>query len=135
MNTMAEQLIGVRVMAAAIAVATFTTVASAGPLYSIQDGNSTAVFSPDGAGGNGQIDWFVDGVDVIEQQWFYYRLGNTAESPLHALSAPTVTSINTNRDVRDDRLILEYADSTLSVTVDYTLRGGAAGSNSATLGE
>jgi hypothetical protein len=78
----------------------------------------------------GMFNWLVDGQDQLAQQWFWYRVGPTsAESAINTISAPVVTTPNARS------LTLLYANSTLSVQVDYLLTGGAAGSGQSDISE
>src|SRR5881392_3003563 len=40
----------------------------------------------------GMFNWFVEGQDQLAQQWFWYRVGNTAEAAINTISAPTITT-------------------------------------------
>jgi len=78
-------------------------------------------------------DWQVDGVNQLNQQWFYYRVGsNGPESPIDSISSAT---INTWNAALHRLLTFSYANSAYSVQVGFTLTGGTAGSASANLGE
>ncbi len=74
--------------------------------------------------------WTVDGQNQLNDQWFYYRLGNsgTAASvgslPLSSFSQPMPGLLNST-----------YTGSQFSLQVVYSLVGGTAGSGTADLSE
>jgi hypothetical protein len=89
--------------------------------YGFSDENSQAMVDVDG--GTGLNSYVVDGVDQLNQQWFYYRIGTGAENSIDSLGTPTVTP-RTGGDGVD----LVYSDSTIRVTISYWVEGGALGS-------
>jgi PEP-CTERM motif len=85
----------------------------------------------------GLSNWTINGVNQLNQQWFYYSIGS---GPVYSIdtiapwTTPTLggsvafgTIINTN-------LSETYANSAQSLTTAYNLQSGAVGSPSATLG-
>ncbi len=74
--------------------------------------------------------WTVDGQNQLNDQWFYYRVGNSGTAAsvgtltLSSFSQPTASSLTTT-----------YAGSQFSLQVVYSLVGGAAGSGTADLSE
>ena len=81
---------------------------------------------------SGVSSWLVDGVNQLNQRWFWYRIGNGGpESPIQSINAsPTVTSPIPGRS-----LDITYANALLSVNVTYSLSGGAVGSDTGTITE
>jgi hypothetical protein len=78
----------------------------------------------------GMFSWMVDGIPVLHQQWFWYRIGGAGmASPINTLSpaivAPSSASIVT----------VSYANPLMSVQVKYSLSGGMAGSGVSDVGE
>jgi hypothetical protein len=62
----------------------------------------------------------------VNQQWFWYRVGNGAEHPLNNLTFVSATTSDTNpsTDNRADHLELQYTSANFTVTVAYDLIGG-----------
>jgi hypothetical protein len=99
-----------------------------GQIYGITNGNSFALINSTSQAG--MFNWTVDGVNQLYQQWFWYRIGNKGgERSIDALGIPTVTSAGPGL------LSTVYANSKLSVEVDYALHGGASGSGTAEMAE
>jgi hypothetical protein len=71
----------------------------------------------------------VDGLNVLYQQWFWYRIGPTGgESPLNALPLLSAGTLGKLAD-------FDFGNSTMNVDVTYLLTGGGAGSNTADIAE
>jgi hypothetical protein len=115
----------VLVVAVSLAVA---SRASAVVGVTLVDNNSTVQIDPSSQAGVNQ--WLVDGTSTLNQQWFWYRVGSTAEQSISAISAPVVTIISPNS------AMLVYTSAGLfDVQVTYTLQGGQAGSGASDLSE
>jgi hypothetical protein len=70
------------------------------------------------------FDWYVDGIDQLSKQWFWYRIGTSGpEHSIDTIGTPTVTAADTNQDGANDRLSITYAASNFTITVQYTLAG------------
>ena len=84
--------------------------------------------------GGGIINWNVDGVDYLKNQWFYYRVGSGGpESPLQSIdSTPTVAITSFSSFAR---LNLTYANASYSVFTTLILTGNTAGSGRSQLDE
>lgn len=82
----------------------------------------------------GVINWNVDGVDYLKNQWFHYRVGSGGpESPLQSISsAPTVAITSLSSFAR---LNLTYANASYSVLTSLKLTGNTAGSGRSQLNE
>jgi hypothetical protein len=81
--------------------------------------------------GGGLSDWTINGVNQLEQQWFYYSVGSGAVNSIDTIapwSTPIVTTGNTSS------LTETYANSTLSLTTGYTLQSQQTGSLLSKLG-
>jgi len=99
----------------------------------LSDGGSTASINPGAAyGGTGNLgmnNWSVLGQNQLNQQWFWYSInGNTAAS-IDTIGGFTPTPYAPN-DV-----LLTYANSQISVGIEYVLSGNGVGSGSADLQE
>jgi hypothetical protein len=77
----------------------------------------------------GAKDWIVDGVDVLYQQWFWYRIGNTPEQSIDTIGNLVVTNPLPNIAV------LAYHNDSIKVGVTYVLTGGTPGSATSDVGE
>ncbi len=115
-------------MAGSVALAAGS--ASASSTYILQDGNSETRIDP--LSSAGQYDWLVDGLDHVAQQWFWFRIGQTAEQPINVLpvtGGPALIDTNPFDDPRMDTLSLRYSDDRVQFEPTFVLRGGTAGSN------
>ncbi|MCE5278984.1 MAG: PEP-CTERM sorting domain-containing protein [Planctomycetaceae bacterium] len=112
-------------LVAAIVCLGGTALCADGAVFTLADGNATAVVDPAGAG---MYDWTVDGVDQLGKQWFWMRIGSTgAESNIGTL--PYVGGLSdTNFDGSAETLYLRYTSSRAKVELTLILRGGADGS-------
>lgn len=99
--------------------ASATTVAAS---VTLQDGNATVEIDPTSQAG--MSNWEVNGVDHLDQQWFWYSVGGQAEQSIDQLyQSATKTG--------DDAIALSYLDAgAFELVVEYDLDGGAAGTNS-----
>jgi MYXO-CTERM domain-containing protein len=125
-----------------LAMSAAAVLASAGSasaaVFTLADGNSTAVVDTNSVGGNrpGMNRWFVDGVNHLYSQWFWYRVGNQGpEQRINSLPILGQFSSNTNFDPRDDTMAVLYGGGGLNIEIRFTLRGGSAGSNRADIAE
>lgn len=96
--------------------------------YTLTDGNSSATVDPSSQAG--MYNWRVDGVNHLYQQWFWYRVGNTAEQSINTISSPVVSQLAPNQ-----LGIVYTAAGLFNVTIQYTLFGGQPGSGQADIGE
>lgn len=106
--------------------------------FTLVDRNSTALFETQEQAG--QYAWFVDGVNHLSKQWFWYRAGSMSrEMSIDTLQqvGAYVTDTNPFTDSRGDTLAVLYMDQAQSFQVELglRLRGGAEGSGAADLGE
>src|SRR3989442_15907678 len=79
-------------VAAALA---FSSQISQAQIITLSDNNSHAQIDPTSQAG--MSNWFVDGQNQLQQQWFWYRIGNLGgESSINTISAPAVTLVGLN---------------------------------------
>src|SRR5436190_7798698 len=98
-------------------------------LVTLVNNNSTVDINTSGPGA-GASNWRVDGINQLYYQWFYYRLGPVGgESPINAISAPTIGTPTASR------LDLSYNNGLYSTAVRFTLTGNTPGSSSSGLSE
>jgi hypothetical protein len=77
----------------------------------------------------------VDGQDQMNQQAFWFRVGNTAEQSLHSLPIAFEMATNTNFDPNLDTLFVRYLGAGFRADVRYALDGGAPASGSSDMSE
>lgn len=88
-------------------------------IYTLSDGNSSASINPSSQAG--MFDWSIDGQNQLNQQWFWYRVGDAAEQSVDKISVPSVTQPNPRT------LYTVYNAPSFSVEIDYVLKGFPAG--------
>jgi hypothetical protein len=97
-------------------------------IVTLVDGNSTAQVNTSSQ--QGMFNWYVDGVNQLYQQWFWYGIGSgTGQNSIDTISAPTISTPNAGS------LYVNYANATLSAQVNYVLTGGTLGSGTSQLNE
>ncbi len=85
---------------------------------------------------DGMRSWVVDGVDHLNRQWFWLRVGSSGpELSLDTLTLTGSAVSDGDFDPGNERLVATYQGSNLSVTLDLLLSGGGAGSGAANLAE
>lgn len=78
----------------------------------------------------GMNSWNVDGQNQMYQQWFWYRVGSNPESSIDTIATPTVVTTGTSQ------LNSTYVSPQgFSLSINYTLLGGSAGSGQSTVNE
>jgi hypothetical protein len=82
------------------------------------------------AGGVSQ--WMIDGVNQLNQQWFYYSVGS---GPVYSIDTIAPWSTPTISHGSAPTLTETYANSTISFKIQITLQGQPSGSGRATLGD
>lgn len=103
-------------------------------LLSLIDGNSSADFDTSSSGNN--YNWFVDGVDRLSQQAFWYRVGGVGpELSVHSLAIGVQGTTDSNFDGNPDTLFVRYVGAGFNVETRYTLDGGTPGSGASDLAE
>jgi len=86
--------------------------------------------------GFGAFEWTIEGVNHLNQQWFWVRTGQDWERPLHTPSGPVAAiSSDSNGNGDDDMLFLKYDYDLYTVEVTYLLTGGEALSNTSSVAE
>ncbi len=93
----------------------------------LSDGGSSATV--DLSGGGGMNSWDVLGQNQLNQQWFYYSVNGGAVQAINLLGTLTYTTSGLNF------LNAQYANSQLSIDVQYVLSGGGVGSGNADITE
>lgn len=98
-------------------------------IFNLTDANSSLVV--DTGSQAGAQDWFIDGINVLNQQWFWYRIGSTG--PEHSIDTIDATPTETLLDPAT--LKITYTNSQLSVDILYALIGGTPGSRTSDVAE
>jgi len=109
-------------------VLVFAGMAHATPIYTLTSGNSSVTI--DAGSQAGMDNWTVDGQNQLNQQWFWYRIGNSGPAAsIDTIGAPTANLLSASI------LNTTYANSQFSINVLYSLVGGALGSGTSDLSE
>jgi large repetitive protein len=98
----------------------------------LTDGNSSAVIDPTSQ--FGMSSWTVDNVDLMYQQWFWYRVGGSAELPVNQYSIDTISTPVVTQNTSNSASIV-YTANAFTLGVTYTLLGGQPGSGTADIAE
>jgi len=101
-----------------------SSVATAAP-FTLTDGNASVVIDPDKQ--TGISNWTTDGVNQLNQQWFWYRVGASGQEN----SLDTV--LHTTSQAAPNFLTTTFTDANFIVRINYTLTGGADGSGGSDL--
>jgi hypothetical protein len=125
-NCLTRKLFSPRLLTLTLAFSAIVLPCTA-QIYNLSDNNSFVQVNVGSQAGMSL--WSVDGQNQLNQQWFWYGIGNGKESAINTISAASVTT----PDART--LYTTYANAQLSIEVDYALNGGFAGSGSSHLGE
>jgi len=120
--------IGFRLLVLGLGVTFLGSVGRAATVE-LDDNGSVAMVNLDGSvGANpaGMYEWTVTGLPAgeenqLNQQWFWYSIDGLAAAPINTISAATIVSQTANS------VSALYANSAVSVTIQYTLSGGGLG--------
>jgi len=103
----------------------------------MSNGGSTATLNVGGGtGAIGMNSWTVGGVSgsQLNQQWFWYSVNGSVQQPINTISTAGIFNFSSPASPIDN-LGVQYANSTLGVTVQYILSGNGANSGSADMVE
>ena len=82
----------------------------------------------------GVVNWTIDGVNSLNYQGFFYRVGNNPEALVQSISSsPTVSFVQVPNVL--SKLDVTYANATLSVQTLFQLTGSTVGSGKGGLSE
>ncbi|OPX21944.1 MAG: hypothetical protein B1H04_05765 [Planctomycetales bacterium 4484_123] len=105
-----------------------------GDLIYLDDRNSHAQF--DLGSQSGLMQWTVDGVSHLAQQWFWYRIGSTGpEQSIDTLGTPLYRTSDGDLDAGDERLVVRYTGGQFTITLDFVLTGGPVGGGASDMAE
>jgi hypothetical protein len=100
------------------------SIESQAAVVTLNDGNSTAIVDLSSAAG--MYNWSVDTQDQLNNQWFYYRIGNSGVAQsIHTIGLTGYTLYGANE------VTANYGNGQLSVNINYQLLGGLSGSGTA----
>ena len=104
---------------AAICVGIWQCQAGPTPSVTLTDGNSVALI--DTSSQAGMFNWSVNGINQLNQQWFWFRTGSAGpEHSIDTLGAPTIVSGGAK-----SATVTYTSSGQFSISTTYTLRGGA----------
>ena len=106
-----------QVLLFALACGTFTLSGQA--QVTLSDGNSSAQIAPNSQAG--MFNWIVNGGNQLNQQWFWFALGNNAPQSIDTVSPALVTGVTPNM------LTTTYGNVAFNVGITYILTGGGNG--------
>src|SRR4029077_16491768 len=89
---------------------------SDGQIVALTDNNSTVFL--DSSSQQGMYHWNVQGVNQVQQQWFWYGIGNSPVVSIDTISAATIIQSGLNKAT------IGYANPGYSISVDALLSGG-----------
>jgi hypothetical protein len=84
----------------------------------LTDGNSSIGLSLSSSAG--MTNWLVNGINQVQQQWFWFRVGNNPEQDISTISAPTIT-----QSIAKQLTVAYDLPGQYGVTVKYDLSGGS----------
>lgn len=101
----------------------------------LTDQNSSVMINPSSSAG--LENWTVDGVNQLNQEWFWYNVGSSGgQSSIDSLGLTNTALFDTTGGPNNDTAELSYGSAGgLQVTVTYSLSGGKTGSHASDLGE
>jgi len=99
------------------------------------DDSSTATIDPGSQ--DGMKSWVVDGVEHLQQQWFWYRTGAmTSEESIDTLTLDISGTTDTDFDGNHETAFIRYVEAgEFKIEIYFTLNGGATGSHTADIAE
>jgi len=114
----------------------FQSTAAVGNLITLTDGSSVVTINPNSTGVRGVNYWSVNGavgMNQLQQQWFWYRIGDSGPEA----SIDTLGNLNSGIYRGTRGAYVSYSDpiKNLNVEVDYLLTGGSPFDGKSDLGE
>ncbi len=101
---------------------------------SMADGGSTATLNLGGGTGNlGMNSWSVDGLNQLNQQWFWYSINGAVAQSIDNIGTASVQTANGNDGI--NTVVSTYQNNQIQVEVEYVLSGNGVGSGSADIQE
>lgn len=114
-----------------VAAAALSAGTAQATMWTIEDFNSTMRFNDTFSGPSGVVDWVVNGIDVMYEENFWFRVGDTGrEVALTELELFGIATSDSNPfvDDRDNVLSARYVYGDLfTADITYSLQGSANG--------
>jgi hypothetical protein len=110
-----------------VALTAFLAAAPAKASIVLSDLNSTLSIDPSSQAG--AFSWTVDNVEQLSKQWFWYRIGSTAEQSVDTLTLNAATGNGTPVG------LISYTGPGFNLSLTYVLTGGTSGSGVSDVGE
>jgi hypothetical protein len=121
-----------KIILVAILCLFLTPVLSSAATINLNDGNSSVRIEtedPNDVSQVGMVEWNVDGIEHIYQQWFWYRWGeDSPEAQIQTIGGENILEYGFGSRIT-------YANDDMEIVVTYSLDGGAPGSKSSVIGE
>lgn len=118
--------------AAALSALCLSVTPALATTFTLSDANS--VLQVNAGGPQGAFNWTVDGVDILNQQWFWFRVGNAPEQSIDTL--PVIASkVSDGLTCSECQLDVLYQGDRFTIETKYSLLGGEPGSRTADIGE
>jgi hypothetical protein len=93
-------------------------------VWTLEDLNSVVTIDTTKSDEQAQLNsWTVNGVEMVYEEMFWYRIGNGAEIPLSDVPVTFELASDTNANPGDDVLNVTYSDVSFSADVRYSLQG------------
>jgi hypothetical protein len=129
----ARKVKALAVLLLAISLATGVCVSTAAAVITLVDANSSVSIDPMSQAG--MFDWTVDGVNHMNQQWFWFGVGSSPEASIDSLTLAGAFATDTNTRPGADTLILTYLGTGFEIQIKYSLLGGSPGSQTSDVTE
>jgi len=108
-----------------------SVVQSVAQIYTLSARNTSIQITDSGVN-SGVSDWVINGVNQLNQQWFFYSIGAGAVNSIDTISSPSAPVLGGSS--RSPTFTTTYSDPLISVTPTFTLGSSPVGSSTATLG-
>jgi hypothetical protein len=118
MNGQGMNFGGRKLLACLLGIGLLGAVSQSRAQVILHDSDSTALIDPTSQAG--MYHWDIQGFNQLQQQWFWFGIGNGPVQSIDTISAPSVQPKGPNE------AIITYANPLFSVAVDYVLTGGNA---------
>ena len=122
-------------LAAVVAFLVSAPFAARADVLTLADQNSIVNIDPDSS--MGMYNWIIDDNDIMYQQWFWYRVGDTGpEESINTLTLDGTVVTDTDLDPGDDNAFMQYSRTDVfTIGVNFALSGGQPGSMTSDIAE
>ena len=113
-----------RVAAVLVALMCLAATQAHGGVFTLVDGNTSAGFNTNSQ--TGQFSWVVNGVNRLQQQWSWYRIGGSGpEASLDTLTITNEGTADVDFDGDPDTLLVKLSGTGFDLELSYLLLGSA----------